>query len=148
MNEQELLKIINGGESSKVQFKERLPHIDSLAHELIAFANTNGGTLLIGVNDKTGVLNGLSFSEIRQSNSQIVNAASQKIFPPVHVITETVNIEEQNVIVVRIDEGNAKPNKGLGTGIRRSYSLYPDISMENKIDENQFKVIIRRPVAA
>jgi predicted HTH transcriptional regulator len=37
------------------------------------------------------------------------------------------------------------PYKGLGTGITRSFSLYPDITMENRIDENQFKVIIRRP---
>ena len=37
------------------------------------------------------------------------------------------------------------PYKGLGTGIRRSYSLYPDIIMQNKIEENQFVVIILRP---
>jgi predicted HTH transcriptional regulator len=37
------------------------------------------------------------------------------------------------------------PYKGLGTGIPRSLSLYHDIMMENKIDENQFKVIIQRP---
>jgi len=40
------------------------------------------------------------------------------------------------------------PYKGLGTGIPRSFSLYPDIVMENKIDENQFKVVIRRPCGA
>jgi len=37
------------------------------------------------------------------------------------------------------------PYKGLGTGIRRSYSLYPDITLENQINENQFKVIVQRP---
>jgi len=111
MDSKELLEIINRGESSKVQFKERLPHIDSLTHELIAFANTNGGYLLIGVNDKTGELNGLSFSEIRQSNSQIVNAASQKIFPSISVITETISVGDQNIIVVKIEEGNRKPYK-------------------------------------
>jgi predicted HTH transcriptional regulator len=36
------------------------------------------------------------------------------------------------------------PYKGLGTGIARSFSLYPDITMENKIDENQFKVSVLR----
>jgi len=111
MDTTELIAIINRGESSKVQFKERLPHIDSLANELIAFSNTHGGLLLIGVNDKTGDLNGLSFSEIQQSNSQMVNAASQKVFPPVNVITETVSIGNHNIIVVKIDEGNAKPYK-------------------------------------
>jgi predicted HTH transcriptional regulator len=111
MESEELLAIIKRGESSKVQFKERLPHIDSIAHELIAFANTSGGYLLIGVNDKTGTLNGLSFSEIQQSNSQIVNAASQKAFPPICVVTETISIEDQNIIVVKIKEGISKPYK-------------------------------------
>jgi len=41
MNEEEILNIIKRGESSKVQFKERMPHADSLAHELIAFSNSN-----------------------------------------------------------------------------------------------------------
>ena len=107
----DLLNIIKRGESSKVQFKERLPHIDGLANELIAFSNSQGGILLIGVNDKTGELNGLSFSEIQQSNSQIVNAASQKIFPPITVTTETVSVNEHNIIVVKIEEGVSKPYK-------------------------------------
>jgi len=111
MDSEELLAIIKRGESSKVQFKERLPHIDSLAHELIAFANTSGGFLLIGVNDKNGDLKGLSFQEIQQSNSQIVNAASQKVFPPIRVLTETITVQEQNIIVVKIDEGISKPYK-------------------------------------
>jgi len=111
MDTTELLAIIKRGESSKVQFKERLPNIDSLAHEFIAFANTGGGYLLIGVNDKSGDLKGLSFSEIQQSNSQIVNAASQKIFPPINVITETISVEDQNIIAVKIEEGGNKPYK-------------------------------------
>jgi predicted HTH transcriptional regulator len=37
------------------------------------------------------------------------------------------------------------PYKGLGTGIIRAYSLYPDIIIENQIELNQFKVIITRP---
>jgi len=111
MDSVELLEIIKRGESSKVQFKERLPNVDSLTHELIAFANTGGGYLLIGVNDKTGELKGLSFLEIQQSNSQIVNVASQKIFPSIRIITETISVEDQNIIVVKIEEGINKPYK-------------------------------------
>jgi predicted HTH transcriptional regulator len=111
MDSAELLAMIKRGESSKVQFKERLPHIDSLAHEMIAFANSSGGYLLVGVNDKTGDLKGLSFLEIQQSNSQIANAVSQKIFPPISVITETISIEDENIILAKIEEGVNKPYK-------------------------------------
>jgi predicted HTH transcriptional regulator len=111
MNGEELSGIIQGGESSKVQFKERLPHPDNLAHELIAFSNSRGGLILFGINDKTGELNGLSFQEIQELNRQIVNVASQKVFPPVIVTTETVSLNENNIVVLTVEEGLSKPYK-------------------------------------
>jgi ATP-dependent DNA helicase RecG len=111
MTEQELLIIINGGESSKAQFKERLPHPDSLAHEMIAFSNSHGGKIIFGVNDKTGELNGLSFSEIQQVNQQVVNIASQKVYPPVYLETETVSVKGNQIVVVSVEEGVSKPYK-------------------------------------
>lgn len=107
----ELLDIIQQGESSSVQFKERLPHIDSLAQEMSAFSNTEGGKIIIGVNDKTGDLNGLSFQEIQAINQQLVNAASQSVFPPIIIKTETVKVNDSQLVVVEIKEGISKPYK-------------------------------------
>jgi len=111
MNEQELINIINSGESSKVQLKERLPSLDNLAHELIAFSNSHGGTIIFGVNDKTGELNGLSFSEIQQINQQIVNVATQKVYPPVYIETETITVSGNRLVIIKIEEGLSKPYK-------------------------------------
>jgi len=111
MNEQELLQIINGGESSTAQFKERLPHPDSLAHEMIAFSNSHGGKIIFGVNNKTGELHRLSFSEIQQINQQVLNIASQKVYPPVYLETETVSVKDNKIVVVSIQEGISKPYK-------------------------------------
>ena len=111
MNSNELLEIIKGGESSKVQFKERLSHSDSIVQELIAFSNSKGGIIIFGVNDRTGELNGLSFGEIQQINQQLVNIASQKVYPPVFLETETVKIDDNQLVVVSIDEGISKPYK-------------------------------------
>ena len=107
----EILDLISKGESSTVQFKERLPHQDSLVQEMVAFSNTKGGVLIIGVNDKTGSLNGLSFDEIQTINRQLVNVASQSVFPSITITTETVNVEGSNLIVVGIKEGFSKPYK-------------------------------------
>ena len=111
MDSGELLEIIKRGESSKVQFKERMPNIDSFAHELIAFSNSKGGKIIFGVNDKTGDLNGLSFTEIQQMNQQIVNIASQKAYPPIYLTTETVTVNNNLLLVADIDEGISKPYK-------------------------------------
>ncbi|WP_069661250.1 RNA-binding domain-containing protein [Arcticibacter eurypsychrophilus] len=112
----ELLDIIQRGESSKVQFKERLPHTDSLAHELIAFSNSDGGKIIIGVNDKTGELNGVSFDEIQAANQKLVNAASQSVFPAIIISSEVINVSDHNLMIVTVSEGLSKPYKDrLGT---------------------------------
>ena len=111
MDSTELLAVIKRGESSKVQFKERMPHVNSLAHELIAFSNSQGGIIIFGVNDKTGDLNGLSFTEIQQINQQIVNVASQKVYPPVFLTTETISVSDNQLVVVNVEEGISKPYK-------------------------------------
>ena len=111
MTAQEILDLIQGGETSRVQFKERLPHNDSFAQEVIAFSNSKGGIIIIGVNDKTGELNGLTFSEIQKMNQQIVNIASQKVYPPVHLEIETFLINDNRIVLVSIDEGLSKPYK-------------------------------------
>jgi predicted HTH transcriptional regulator len=111
MDSDEIETIIKQGESSKVQFKERMPYPDSLAHEIIAFANSRGGIIIFGVNDKSGELNGLSFGELQQTNQQLVNIASQKVYPPVYLVTETVEVNGNNLLVVSIEEGLSKPYK-------------------------------------
>jgi len=37
--------------------------------EMVAFSNTQGGMLIVGVDDKTGIISSLSFEEIQQSNT-------------------------------------------------------------------------------
>jgi predicted HTH transcriptional regulator len=83
---------------------------------MVAFSNTQGGILLIGVNDKTGVISGLSFEEIQQTNALLVNVASENVKPAIVIATETVNVDGQNIIVATIPRGKDKPykdNKGI-----------------------------------
>lgn len=112
----ELLEVIQKGESSGFQFKERLPNQDSVAQEMVAFSNSLGGLIIIGVNDKTGELNGLSYDEIQSTNRRLVEIASQQVYPPIIISTETVSANGNNIIIVGIKEGISKPYKDrLGT---------------------------------
>jgi len=49
MNKIELLEIVKKGEDSYTEFKEEKVHSDKLAAEIVAFANTEGGNLIIEV---------------------------------------------------------------------------------------------------
>ncbi|MEI6519654.1 MAG: ATP-binding protein [bacterium] len=66
------------GEDSTRQFKQDVPSIDKLAAEMAAFANSEGGTIFIGVADD-GTTSGLSPEDVRRINKIISNAASQHI---------------------------------------------------------------------
>ncbi|MDR0306718.1 MAG: putative DNA binding domain-containing protein [Chitinispirillales bacterium] len=111
MEASELLKLIKNGESSSVQFKERINDAHKLSQELAAFSNTNGGIIVIGVNDKTGELNGLSFEEIRDTNRLLVDSSTNNVKPPVIVISQTVSVNDQSLIVVDVNQGISKPYK-------------------------------------
>lgn len=116
MNADELLHIIRMGETSTVQFKERMDDAYKLGCELVAFSNSFGGQLLIGVNDKTGNLNGLSFDELQKMTTLLSNTASENVKPSILIKTQTVDVEGQVILVVSVPEGKNKPyrdNKGI-----------------------------------
>lgn len=108
MTESELLQQIALGEDSRHQFKRTITHPDALAAELVAFSNSGGGILLVGVNDD-GSIAGLDASEVRRLNQVLSNAASQHLRPPVHPLTENVLTRNGIVIVVSIPDGLSKP---------------------------------------
>lgn len=62
----DILKQIKVGEVSGVQFKERILDKYDIACELVAFSNSHGGRLVIGIKDKTGEINALSYSEVQE----------------------------------------------------------------------------------
>lgn len=113
MNAIELLDIISTGETSKVQFKEELPHRDSVAQEIVAMSNSLGGMILIGVRDVSGEVIGLTSEQIEEFD-RVISQIADNLKPPVYITTEVVRIEEETVkyiLVIHVQEGINKPYK-------------------------------------
>jgi len=108
METTELIDIINRGEDSKHQFKENFTNVNSLAAEIVAFSNTYGGMILIGVNDAQEVT-GLTKEDVGRLNQLISNAASQSVKPSVNPYTENISHPHGIVMIVDIPEGISKP---------------------------------------
>lgn len=109
MKKKELQQLVALGEDSGREFKEDIHNPDSLAAELVAFSNSSGGLLLIGVTDD-GAIAGLAPADVRRVNQMIGNAASQHIRSPISPQTENVSVGSGRVvIVVRVPEGIDKP---------------------------------------
>jgi ATP-dependent DNA helicase RecG len=104
----ELLEIIDRGEDSRNQFKETVTGAKKLADEIVAFSNSHGGVIVVGVTDR-GELKGLSASEINRINQHVSNATTNNIRPAVNVETEIVPIEKKNMLVIHVPEGVNKP---------------------------------------
>lgn len=116
MTIEEILKLRDLGEVSKVQFKERILDKYDIGCELVAMSNFRGGQLVIGINDKTGEFNPLSYNEVQETTNMLSNMASENVVPGILVNIDTVSIEGGNVVVATVKEGNNKPyhdNKGI-----------------------------------
>lgn len=110
MNADEILELIANGETTKVQFKENVHNITSIAQEMVAFSNTKGGLILIGIDDSTGKIIGLSYHDIQRINNLLSTAAHDHVKSPIFISTDTVRIGDERIIVVSIPEGSDKPH--------------------------------------
>lgn len=112
----DILKQIKAGEVSGVQFKERILDKYDMGCEMVAFSNAHGGKLVIGVKDKTGEVNALSYAELQETTNLLSDIASENVVPSILIKIETVAVEDGNLVVATIKEGLNKPyhdNKGI-----------------------------------
>ncbi len=115
MTSDELFSMVGLGETFTVQFiKEKMPHRDSIAKEIVAMSNSSGGMILFGIEDVTNRIVGLSSTEIEEYD-QIVSQSADSILPEVRIRTEVVDCGDalcsKNILVVHIPEGKDKPYK-------------------------------------
>lgn len=113
MGVEELKQLIEGGETSKVQFKRTFRVAEDAANEMIAFANSKGGVLIIGIDDKTGNITGLSYEEIQRLGSLVASAANNSVRPPIYPTVDTVSIDGKKIMVVEVEKGLEAPYKNL-----------------------------------
>ena len=112
----DILKQIKAGEVSGVQFKERILDKYDIACELVAFSNSQGGKLVVGIKDKTGEINALSYSEVQETTNLLSDIASENVVPSILIKIDTVEVEDGNLVVATVKEGLNKPyhdNKGI-----------------------------------
>ena len=111
MTPSELKKIVLCGETSKVQFKQDFSSSKQIAAEMVAFANSSGGIIIFGVQDKLGKITGLDYQAIQAISATLGNVATDLISPTIYITTETVEIDEKILLVAHISEGSNKPYK-------------------------------------
>ena len=108
METAELLEIIARGEDGRHQFKANFTNVNAMAAELVAFSNSGGGRIIIGVSDD-GSFSGLTRHDMGRLNQLVSNAASQSVRPAINPESENISVPEGLVMVVRVPDGVSKP---------------------------------------
>ena len=106
MHPRDLKNLIQTGESLYLEFKQKTPSPQKIAREINAFANTKGGTLLIGVDDKKNILGIHSYFE---EEYLLRKAAEELCVPAVKLKIELVHLVDKDVVVVTVPEVLKKP---------------------------------------
>jgi len=104
----ELIEILEKGEDSEHQFKANITNSESLAGDMVAFANTKGGMIIIGAEDNGKIAN-LTVDDIRRLNQLVANTATNNVKNSINPITENVKVGDDLLMVVHIVEGADKP---------------------------------------
>jgi predicted HTH transcriptional regulator len=108
MNVKELKNLVRQGEGTSLEFKLKANHPEKIIREIVAFANTKGGKLLVGVgDDKT--IPGLKF--VDEEEYMLVRAIERNCFPPINYDLERIAItDERDVLVFNIPKSQEKPH--------------------------------------
>ncbi|MCL5949457.1 MAG: ATP-binding protein [Candidatus Bathyarchaeota archaeon] len=104
--EYELLELIKNGENQTVELKEKIGEPTEFAETVVAFANQQGGVIVLGVNDKTNIV-GLDNRD--HYKDTITNIISSHCVPSIDYSVEERTLQEKKLILVKVMEGKDKP---------------------------------------
>ncbi|MEE0060251.1 MAG: putative DNA binding domain-containing protein [Acutalibacteraceae bacterium] len=102
-------------ENKNTEFKREF--VDEIKKTIVAFANTDGGTLYVGINDD-GTVSGIEDTDTCML--KVANSIRDSVKPDISIFCEisTEVIDNKSVVKVEVQRGTARPYYIAGKGIR------------------------------
>ena len=120
----DILKQIKAGEVSGVQFKERILDKYDIACELVAFSNSHGGKLVVGIKDKTGETNATFMNNDKAQEFVIMVWREESNQVGTQVEWKSNQVEDLDTRLrhsdTNLDTGLRHSDTNLDTGLRHS----------------------------
>ena len=118
MTKEDILRLRDTAEQTRVQFKERVTRDNKydVSCEMVALSNSRGGMIVVGIDDKTGRINPLSFVEVQETTNLLGSLASEGVVPQILLDIENVQMEGGVIVVATVKQGRNKPyrdSKGI-----------------------------------
>lgn len=96
-------------ESKVLEFKERLDEYTRFLETVIAFSNTQGGKIIIGIRSENRLIVGLSQEDLLKYNEEISQVLSSSIMPQIAVQLYEQDFDRKTCLVVQVFPGPEKP---------------------------------------
>lgn len=101
-------------ESERVEYKSQF--VDDIYKEVIAFANTNGGVIYVGIDDRGNVM---GIDHVDETYTRLTNGIRDAIAPDVTMFVRYI-LQENKVIRIEVGEGSYKPYYLKAKGMKPS----------------------------
>lgn len=113
----DLLELLRRTEGKTLEFKRDLSSPAGFIRTVVAFANTSGGTVLVGVEDGTRAVRGVT--DPLALEERIASLVSDSIAPRVLPDIELLGFRDTHVVAVRIYPSAVRPHHVVRTGPER-----------------------------
>ncbi len=124
MTLQDIHRFAKQGEGLKIEFKKKASYPDKIVREMIALANTEGGVLLIGVDDD-GTVSGQRF--IEEEVFVMEKAIKEHIFPELNYRIEVFKLNpKKGVAIFSIPKSESRPHYIKENDRRRAFIRVQD----------------------
>jgi len=135
---QRLKKLVSQGESATLEFKRKAAFPEKIVREMIAFANSRGGTLLLGVGDDKS-LPGLKYPE---EEMYVMREALKKCRPKLQVIESVIPVgSSRSIVQYEIPESHTKPHAMVSGNTKEIFVRHADKSIKAS---REVREILRR----
>ncbi len=104
----DIKQLVAGGESQNLEFKRKINYPEKVIREMVAFANSSGGNLLVGVEDN-GNIPGLRDPE--EHDFALEKAVRELCIPEIKYKRELIPVsDKKSVLCYSIKPSNKKPH--------------------------------------
>lgn len=138
MSKQDLKNLVQTGESSFLEFKHSVASPQKIAREMAAFANTKGGTILIGVEDNGEMVGVEAYHE---EEFWLNLAAKDECIPQIATEIEMMHVGDRDILIVKIPEAEKKPIYVKGKKFRQVFIRVED---ESVIASDEFVEVLKK----
>ncbi len=105
ITEGEIEQIILGGENDQVEFKASFTETKDIAETIVAFANTSGGRIFVGVSKDCQILT----LNLEKAEERVNNIIGEYCDPRPNIDVTVNQIRGKSIVIVNVPEGDNKP---------------------------------------